>query len=162
MRPLAVASSPGGQLHIVGRDGLLVRFLDGEGKDIIPRKDRVWTRDALAARNYLLLLARSQYNAELEFSLARKMVERGVEGLVLVGSTRAPEVQCDARDMNAPAWNDATRSDVLTALRRGDASFAAATAAPIASPSRTSRATSSGSPARSSTASSPVRVARSP
>ncbi len=50
-------------------------------------------QDALAARNYLLLLARSQYNAELEFSLARKMVERGVEGLVLVGSTRAPEYE---------------------------------------------------------------------
>lgn len=30
MRPLAVAASPGGQLYIVGRDGLLVRFHDGE------------------------------------------------------------------------------------------------------------------------------------
>jgi hypothetical protein len=30
MRPLAAASSPGGRVHIVGRDGLLVRFLDGE------------------------------------------------------------------------------------------------------------------------------------
>lgn len=29
MRPLAAASSPGGQVYIVGRDGLLVRFLDG-------------------------------------------------------------------------------------------------------------------------------------
>lgn len=48
-------------------------------------------QDALAARNYLLLLARSQYDAELEFSLARKLVERGVDGLVLVGSTRLPE-----------------------------------------------------------------------
>ncbi|HLT39199.1 MAG TPA: hypothetical protein VK034_23100, partial [Enhygromyxa sp.] len=30
MRPLAAAASPGGQLYIVGRDGLLVRFRDGE------------------------------------------------------------------------------------------------------------------------------------
>jgi hypothetical protein len=30
MRPLAAAASPGGQVYIVGRDGLLVRFLDGE------------------------------------------------------------------------------------------------------------------------------------
>ncbi len=28
----------------------VIRFLDGEGKDIIPRKDRVWTKDALATR----------------------------------------------------------------------------------------------------------------
>jgi hypothetical protein len=28
----------------------VVRFLDGDGKDLIPRKDRVWTRDALASR----------------------------------------------------------------------------------------------------------------
>ena len=28
----------------------VVRFLDAEGKDIIPRKDRVWTTKALAAR----------------------------------------------------------------------------------------------------------------
>lgn len=30
MRPLAAAVSPGGQVYMVGRDGLLVRFLDGE------------------------------------------------------------------------------------------------------------------------------------
>ena len=28
----------------------VIRFLDGEGKDLIPRKDRIWTRDALASR----------------------------------------------------------------------------------------------------------------
>ena len=28
----------------------MVRFLDADGKDIIPRKDRVWTLDALATR----------------------------------------------------------------------------------------------------------------
>jgi hypothetical protein len=30
MRPLAAEVSPGGQVYIVGRDGLLIRFLDGE------------------------------------------------------------------------------------------------------------------------------------
>jgi hypothetical protein len=28
----------------------VIRFLDGGGRDLIPRKDRVWTRDALAVR----------------------------------------------------------------------------------------------------------------
>ena len=28
----------------------VIRFLDGEGNDLIPRKDRVWTRDTLASR----------------------------------------------------------------------------------------------------------------
>ena len=28
----------------------VIRFLDGSGRDLIPRKDRVWTRDALAMR----------------------------------------------------------------------------------------------------------------
>ena len=28
----------------------VIRFLDGAGRDLIPRKDRVWTRDALALR----------------------------------------------------------------------------------------------------------------
>ena len=28
----------------------VIRFLDGDGRDLIPRKDRVWTRDALATR----------------------------------------------------------------------------------------------------------------
>ncbi len=37
MRPLAAAVSPGGQVYIVGRDGLLVRFLDGEwDRPLIP------------------------------------------------------------------------------------------------------------------------------
>lgn len=47
-------------------------------------------QDVLGARNHLLLLARSQYDADLEFSQARKLVERGVDGLILVGCTRAP------------------------------------------------------------------------
>lgn len=48
-------------------------------------------QDALEARDYVLLLARSQYDADREFSQARKLVERGVDGLVLVGGTRAPD-----------------------------------------------------------------------
>lgn len=50
-------------------------------------------QDALSERNYLLLLARSQYDADLEFNQARKLVERGVDGLVLVGHTRAPDYE---------------------------------------------------------------------
>jgi LacI family transcriptional regulator len=47
-------------------------------------------QDALAERNSLLLLARSKYDSGLEYSLVRKLAERGVDGLVLVGSTREP------------------------------------------------------------------------
>jgi Ser/Thr protein kinase RdoA (MazF antagonist) len=28
----------------------VIRFLDGEGRDVIPRKDRVWTTGGVAAR----------------------------------------------------------------------------------------------------------------
>lgn len=50
-------------------------------------------QDALAARDYVLLLARSNYDPELEFSQVRKLVERGVDGLILVGHSRAPGYQ---------------------------------------------------------------------
>lgn len=50
-------------------------------------------QDALAERNSLLLLARSKYDADLEYSLVRKLAERGVDGLVLVGSTRVPSYE---------------------------------------------------------------------
>ena len=45
-------------------------------------------QDKLAERNYLLLLGRSDYKAKLEFDLIKKLTERGVDGLILVGSTR--------------------------------------------------------------------------
>jgi len=38
----------------------VVRFLDAEAKDIIPRRDRVWTTKALAERMVATLEAKSQ------------------------------------------------------------------------------------------------------
>ncbi|MFV0335867.1 MAG: LacI family DNA-binding transcriptional regulator [Tropicimonas sp.] len=62
-------------------------------------------QDALAAHNYLLLLARSQYDADQEFSLARKLVERGVDGLVLVGGTRSEAYDAFLSRMEIPYVN---------------------------------------------------------
>lgn len=72
-------------------------------------------QDALAERNYLFLIARSRYDSDLEYSLVRKLAERGVDGLVLVGSTRGqdyeeflakleiPYVNAFVYDENSPA-----------------------------------------------------------
>lgn len=62
-------------------------------------------QDALAARNHLLLLARSQYNADLEFSQARKLVERGVDGLILVGRTRGAAFESFLSRIEIPYLN---------------------------------------------------------
>jgi LacI family transcriptional regulator len=62
-------------------------------------------QDALAARNSLLLLARSQYDANLEYSLVRKLAERGVDGLVLVGSTRGPAYEDFLAKLEIPYVN---------------------------------------------------------
>lgn len=62
-------------------------------------------QDALAARNYLLLLARSRYDADLELVQARKLVERGVDGLILVGRTRSPEYEQFLERLSIPYIN---------------------------------------------------------
>lgn len=62
-------------------------------------------QDALAARNHLLLLARSQYDPDLEFSQARKLVERGVDGLVLVGGTRSAAFESFLSRIEIPYLN---------------------------------------------------------
>lgn len=62
-------------------------------------------QDALAARNYLLLLARSRYDAELELVQARKLVERGVDGLILVGRTRSAEYEQFLDRLSIPYLN---------------------------------------------------------
>lgn len=49
--------------------------------------------DELVARNYTLLLARSRYVPAHEHRQVMKLVERGVDGLILVGATRAPETR---------------------------------------------------------------------
>jgi LacI family transcriptional regulator len=48
-------------------------------------------QDRLGARGYTLILAHSQYQPEREFSQIKAMLEHGVDGLVLVGDTFAPE-----------------------------------------------------------------------
>jgi LacI family transcriptional regulator len=50
-------------------------------------------QDELGHNGYTLLLACSEYKPEQEYRQARKLVERGVEGLVLVGETHHPELQ---------------------------------------------------------------------
>ena len=62
-------------------------------------------QDALAARNYVLLLARSDYNQALEFSQVTKLVERGVDGMILVGSSRLPEYQTYLSKLKIPYIN---------------------------------------------------------
>jgi LacI family transcriptional regulator len=62
-------------------------------------------QDALAERNSLLLLARSKYDSGLEYSLVRKLAERGVDGLVLVGSTREPAYEDFLAKLEIPYVN---------------------------------------------------------
>lgn len=62
-------------------------------------------QDALAERNYVLLLARSKYDGELEFNQARKLVERGVDGLILVGQTRSRAYQKFLSNLEIPYVN---------------------------------------------------------
>lgn len=47
----------------------------------------------LFRRGYTLLLACSEYDLDLEFQQVRKFVERGVDGLILVGHAHHPELE---------------------------------------------------------------------
>ncbi|QPH54111.1 substrate-binding domain-containing protein [Pontivivens ytuae] len=49
--------------------------------------------EAARGRGYTLLIAISNYDPELETELIRRMIERGVDGLMLVGNHRAPAAQ---------------------------------------------------------------------
>ncbi len=49
-------------------------------------------QDELTQKGYTLLLACSEYKPEQEYRQARKLVERGVEALILVGEAHAPEL----------------------------------------------------------------------
>lgn len=62
-------------------------------------------QDELTARNYTLLLARSRYVAEQEHRQVLKLVERGVDGLVLVGKTRPPEFETFLQRQKVPYVN---------------------------------------------------------
>ncbi len=59
----------------------------------------------LAARNYTLLLARSRYSAEEEHKQVVKLVERGVDGLVLVGKSRLPAIDAFLSGRKVPYVN---------------------------------------------------------
>lgn len=50
-------------------------------------------QDELSHHNFTLLLARSRYSEELEHAQVMKLVERGVDGLVLVGKSRPYPLQ---------------------------------------------------------------------
>ncbi len=46
----------------------------------------------LDAAGYVLLLASHEFNADIETRVTRKLIERGVDGLVLLGTTHHPEI----------------------------------------------------------------------
>ncbi len=50
-------------------------------------------QNELSRRGYTLLLACSEYNIEQEYQQARKLVERGVDALILVGENHHDELQ---------------------------------------------------------------------
>jgi LacI family transcriptional regulator len=62
-------------------------------------------QDELARRNYTLLLARSRYSAEEELKQVVKLVERGVDGLVLVGRSRLPALDDFLEKQKVPFVN---------------------------------------------------------
>jgi LacI family transcriptional regulator len=62
-------------------------------------------QDVLGERNLMLLLARSQYDPDTEFRQARKLVERGVDGLILVGRTRTAAYEEFLRKVEIPFVN---------------------------------------------------------
>lgn len=69
--------------------GLFARAIDG-------------LQDALNARNYTLLLAHSRYSFEEERRQVVRLIERGVDGIVLVGRDRPPDVEALLRKQNVP------------------------------------------------------------
>jgi hypothetical protein len=87
MRPLAAATSPGGQVYIVGRDGLLVRFLDGEWDrplvpGLSPESIQAPWYDAWfsAVTKTLWVRVGRDRLIELEFSQQREVTEAEREG----------------------------------------------------------------------------------
>src|SRR5262249_10346702 len=50
-------------------------------------------QDELALDGYTLLLACSEYKPEQEYRQARKLIERGVEALILVGEAHHPDLE---------------------------------------------------------------------
>lgn len=61
--------------------------------------------DELSKRGFTLLLACSEYKIDQEFEQARKMIERGVDGLILVGETHHPEMRTFLQHHKVPFIN---------------------------------------------------------
>lgn len=61
--------------------------------------------DELATRNYTLLLARSRYVPAHEHRQVMKLVERGVDGIILVGASRAPQTARFLAQSKVPVVN---------------------------------------------------------
>jgi LacI family transcriptional regulator len=72
--------------------GLFARAIDG-------------LQDELNTRNYTLLLAHSRYSFDEEYRQVAKLIERGVDGLVLVGSVRPPELEAFLKKQRVPYVN---------------------------------------------------------
>lgn len=62
-------------------------------------------QDELNRNNYTLLLAHSRYSPEEEYKQVVKLVERGVDGLVLVGVTRSPDLDAFLSKRSVPHVN---------------------------------------------------------
>jgi LacI family transcriptional regulator len=56
----------------------------------------------LAEQGYQLLVASHEYNATAETEAIRKLLARGIDGLMLVGAERAPEAEALIRDTAVP------------------------------------------------------------
>ena len=59
-------------------------------------------QDELAHRNYALIVTTSDYSLDRELFQARLLVERGIDGLVLVGHTHRPELRDLLRAQDLP------------------------------------------------------------
>lgn len=59
-------------------------------------------QNALMEKNYTLLLAFSEYDLDQEFQQVRMLLERGVDGLVLIGKMHHPEMAALLERYNVP------------------------------------------------------------
>ena len=69
--------------------GLFARAIDG-------------LQDELNARDYTLLLAHSRYSFDEERRQVARLIERGVDGIVLVGKARPPDTEAFLRKQGVP------------------------------------------------------------
>ena len=110
MRPLAAETTPGGQVHIVGRDGLLVRFLDGEwDRPLIPGLSpaslRAPWQDAWysAVTETLWVRVGRDRLLELEFGQQREIELEGEgEGEVQARGPETDEAEAEDPDTDPP------------------------------------------------------------